>query len=368
MAKIGLYADPHVSQTSSIIVGTSGDFSGRLNNLIKSFSWMRDFFNEQGCEKVICLGDMTDKPVLTAEELSAMSKFAGCANDLVIVGNHCRSDKKGSINTLNSIFNFVFYEPTVIEIGGKKVLLLPYDSTPEDLSKISKEQGPLDIILSHNDIKGYDFGGHVSTTGYDLDDILGNCQLFVNGHLHNGGWLISGRVANLGQLSGMNFSSCGGQWEPSVGIIDTDEMSLTMYENPVAYRFKKVEFNTLAKLKSYLDNLPTKVTKHYSDMDLPSEEYDDSQCEYVLQVKVPVKIAQSARKVIDQCSRVVASRILTVQDKKKSSTKSEVVKLSPQVSVYQKLREFVNSQKSDKYSQDKIKEIIDNLEKKEGSE
>lgn len=344
--KIGLYADPHFASTSSIIVGKSGEFSGRLTNLIESFSWMNKFFKEEGCKMIICLGDLTDRPDLTAEEITALSR-CGLENHIFLVGNHCRLDKDGKINSL-SIFNKVYNEPQLLEVPGCRILLLPYNSTEVELDKF---EDSVDVILSHNDIKGYDFGGgHVSDTGYTLDDILRKCKLFINGHLHNGGWLVDRRVVNLGQLSGMNFSSCGGQWEPSVGILDTDTMTLEIHENPKAYRFKKIEVPTLVKLKSYLDNLPN-VGR------------------YVLQVKVPEGIAQSARKVVEQCNKVEASRILTIQSpSKKTSNKLHKDIKTDSTSVYDKLRAFIKSQNPTKYSQDKIYEIIDNLEKKEGAD
>lgn len=348
---IGLYADPHISQTSSIIVGRSGEFSGRLNNIIESCRWMNRLFKDQDCKLVFCLGDLTDKTSLSAEEITALSQ-CGLEDHHFIVGNHCRSDKNGEVNSL-SLFKHTYYEPQIIEIPSQReigshtrILILPYNSTPIDLDKFD---GKVDIILSHNDIKGYDFGGHVSEVGYEIETILDKCKLFINGHLHNGGWLIKDRVVNLGQLSGMNFSSCGGQWEPSVGILDTENMSLTLYENPVAYRFKKEEFTTLTSLKSYLDNLPNVG-------------------QYVLRVRVPDSIAQKARKLIEQSSKVVASRVLTIQTKKKKSTqiKSDI-KLDSS-SVYDKLRKFVTKQNPAKYSQEKIFEVIDAMERKEGSE
>lgn len=349
--KIGLYADVHLSMTSSIIVGRSGEFSGRLNNIIESCKWMNHLFKDQDCNLVVCLGDLTDKTSLSAEEITALSQ-CGLEDHHFIVGNHCRSDKNGEINSL-SLFKNTYYEPCLIEIpGGRdnevfKILILPYNSTPVDLSQFSDG---VDVILSHNDIKGYDFGGHVSEAGYEIEDILSKCKLFINGHLHNGAWLIQDRIVNLGQISGMNFSSCGGQWEPSVGILDTDTLTLEIHENPYAYRFKKEEFSTLTKLKSYLDNLPESG-------------------EYVLQARVPDTIAQKSRKLIDQCSKVVASRVLTSQTKSKKSspTKRDEIKLDKS-SVYDKLRGFVTSQNPSKYSIEKINEIIDQMEMKEGAD
>lgn len=332
---------------------------------------MRDLFNRENCEKVVCLGDMTDKPILTAEEISAMSRFVDCSNDIMIVGNHCRSDKSGKLNTLRSTFNFVISEPTIIKTSDNiHILLLPYNSTVCNLSEIIREQGPVDIILSHNNIKGYTLGGHIITSGYDLQDITNNCKLFINGHLHNGGWVIKNKVINLGQLSGMNFSSCGGEWEPSVGILDTSTLEITIYENPVAYRFKKVQFSTLVELKNYLDNLPSKVNMYKFNNEVSEfAEYDDNRCEYVLQIKVPEKIAESSRKLISQYSQVISSRILTIHDKKTDNTTSQSIAnfTESKMTIYNKLREFISTQDV-KCNITKLNEIISTIEMKEGSQ
>ena len=336
--KIGLYADPHISQSSSIIVGRKGEFTGRLDNLIKSFDWMHRLFAEKKVDMIFCLGDVTDKPNLTAEEITAMSK-CDLEDHWLLVGNHCRSDKDGKINAL-ATYKRVISEPRFLT---DDIFVIPYNHDTVDLSQLDHRPR---IILSHNDIKGYDFGaGHTSTEGYEISDILDNCDLYVNGHLHNGAWVVKDRILNLGALSGMNFSSCGGEWEPSVAILDTNLLDIQLYENPEAYRFKKVEFNTLPKLKGYLDNLP--------------------EGHYVVQVKVPDTIAQKARKLLDQSSKVEASRVLTYKKvtKSKSTTKTET-KLNTEVNVYDKLKTFVSQQKP-KYSLDVINNVIDKIAQKE---
>lgn len=342
--KIGLYADPHFSQNSSMLVGRDGKYSKRLTNLIESFSWMNDFFSREGCSEVFCLGDMTDRPDLTAEEITAMSECS-ISDHHLIVGNHCRSDKNGEINSL-SIFSSIYYEPEVISLGSRNILILPYNSTPVDLS----DYKDIDVIFSHNDLKGYDFGNHISGEGYSLEDILKSCKLFINGHLHNGGWLVQDRILNLGQLSGMNFSSCGGQWEPSVAILDTENLSIKFYENPVALRFKKIEMKTLVSLKNYLNSL------------------DSNSGKYVIQVRVPDSISQSARKLLDQYDNVVASRVLAIKSSKKTTTKSVSEEVPSKTNIYDKLRSFIKLQNSSKFDVDKVNEIINNLEKKEGVE
>lgn len=337
--KLGLYADPHFSQSSSIIVGRKGEFTGRLDNLIKSFTWMNQFFKYQGVDEVVCLGDLTDKPVLTAEEITAMSK-CGINEHYLLVGNHCRSDKDGKINSL-SIYKHVVSDPGFVFDG---VYFLPYNHDLIDLSGITPRPR---VILSHNDLRGYDLGGHILKDGYEIENIVNNCDLFINGHLHNGGWVVKDRIVNLGNLSGVNFSSCGGQWEPSVAILDTETLEFTLYENPEAYRFKKVECKTLPKLKSYLDSLKNDYNGYY-----------------VLQVKVPDTISEKARKLVSQCDRVEASRIITYSTVSPKERSSEIKIVSETKTIYNKLKLFVEEQKP-KYDIDTINKIIDKISTEE---
>lgn len=333
---LGLYADPHFSQSSSIIVGRKGKFTGRLNNLIESFTWMNEVFKEQGVDKIICLGDMTDKPNLTAEEITALSR-CNIDDHILIVGNHCRADKDGKINSL-ATFNNVIDTPQWICDG---VYALPYNSDTVNLSEISPKPR---VILSHNDIKGYEINGYIMNTGYEISKILDSCDLFVNGHLHSGGKVVVGRIINLGQLSAMNFSSCNSEWEPSIMILDTDTLTYKLIENPKAYRFKKESFEKIPQLKSYLDNLP--------------ENHN-----YVLQVKVPYSLATSARKLLDQSKKIVASRVLTKKDK--TITQTVEFKDIEQVPIFTKLSNFIKENPPKKYNINLINEIINKISKDE---
>lgn len=348
--KLGIYSDPHFSQSSSIIVGKKGKFSGRLENLIKSYEWMDSLFKKEEVDMIFCLGDLTDKPNLSAEEITAISKCPGIHSHYFIVGNHCRSNYDGSINSL-SIFNNVFYEPTIINIHNhQNLLILPYGCTENPFEGFYKGT-PIDIVLSHNDIKGYQTGKFTGTEGLDTGEVLDKCKLLINGHLHNGGWVVKNRIMNIGQLSGMNFSSCGGEWEPSVAIVDTKTLSVSLYENPEAYRFKKLEFNTLTKVKNYLDSLV------------------ECQGKYVLQVKVPDNLSDKVRKLLSQSSKVEASRVITYQTNKrsKSQQKKEEISLSETSgSVYSKLKDFIGIKGTGKYNSKKIDSILESLSKGEG--
>ena len=345
--RIGLYADPHLSQSSSIIVGRQGEFTGRLDNLIKSFEWMRNLFKEQNVDMIICLGDLTDRPDLTATEITALSK-CNIDDDYLIIGNHCRSDKDGNINSL-SIYNNILSSPQSLiedEEGNCLVYILPYNSTCVDLSTLNHPK----VILSHNDIKGYLLNGFIFKSGYEMTDIIDNCDLFINGHLHNGQWLVKDKICNLGMLSGSNFASCNGDWNPSAGILDLDTLHLEIYENPCAYKFRKIEFDSLPKIKNYLDSLNGE--------------------HYVIQIKVPNRLAENTRKLLNECKKIDASRVLTTIENINAKEVVDKGSLSvSSISVYSKLREFIgNQKKSNKFNLEIVNKIIDDLETNEGVE
>ena len=344
--KIGLYADPHLSQSSSIIVGRQGEFTGRLENLIKSFEWMNNKFKEENVDIIVCLGDLTDRPDLTALEITALSK-CNVDEHYLIIGNHCRSDKDGNINSL-SIYERTLSEsqPLVVdEDGNTLVHVLPYNSDIIDLTTLNHPK----VILSHNDLKGYDFGNFIiSQNGYKITDILENCKLFINGHLHSGGWVFNDRILNLGVLSGINFSGCSGKWNPSIGILDLDTLKVDIIENPEAYKFKYTDCDTLPKLKKYLDSLKGS--------------------HYVLQIKVPKELADNARKLLSQSEKVEASRLLFITETSDNNENKEKPTLDTNINTYQRLRDFIDLQNKSKFDKKIVSDIINELERTEGVE
>ncbi|MBR5615305.1 MAG: metallophosphoesterase family protein, partial [Clostridia bacterium] len=85
--KIGLFSDPHYSSHEL----TGGN---RRNNL--SLGKMRkalEYFAAQGCDRVICLGDLTDGEPTREKEVSNMREIAALFGEFsmpiqVVMGNH----------------------------------------------------------------------------------------------------------------------------------------------------------------------------------------------------------------------------------------------------------------------------------------
>ena len=81
----------------------------------------------------------------------------------------------------------------------------------------------------------------VSKDGFSIEEIENNCDLYLNGHLHNGG-KVTNKIINVGNLTGQNFSEDAFRYDHSVIVLDTDNLSCAVYENPYAFNFYKLDF------------------------------------------------------------------------------------------------------------------------------
>lgn len=281
MSKILIYGDVHWSQYSSILRKRNEHFSMRLENLINSLSWVEDLSAQLECDEIICLGDFFDKPELNSEEITALShvQWNHHIPHTFIVGNH-----ESNINTLqysstNSLgrWNFnIVSQPSVYKRGSTEIILLPYilEEDRKPLSEYTKDcETHKRVILSHNDLKGIKYGAFESVEGFSIDDIQANCKLFINGHIHNCGFINAGTectILNLGNLTGQNFSEDAFNHGHVVCVLDTETLTTDFYENPFAFNFYKVEVNDrrdFFKLANLKDNavVSLKCSRHLVD-------------------------------------------------------------------------------------------------------
>ena len=258
--KLLLYADPHWSVTSSIVRSRGNKYSTRLENLIESLQWVEDTARDKGCGAVVCLGDFFDTSQMNSEEISALGEiiWAQCPH-YYIAGNH-EMGRGDSMFSSAKVFDlcpqsYAITSPTSIPIYDQRdtrIVCLPYilekDRKPlKNYLDDIKEDLNVDniIIFSHNDIKGIQMGSFLSTSGFSIDEIKDNCNLFVNGHLHNGGVVAPG-VINLGNLTGQNFSEDAYKYQHNVMFIDTVTHEVEWIENPYALKFYKIDLTTFS--------------------------------------------------------------------------------------------------------------------------
>lgn len=259
MKKYLIYSDVHFSTYSSILRSRGQKYSTRLHNLIDSVSWAEHLADEQDCDAVINLGDFFDRPDIESEVITALQDVYFCNKPHIIVtGNHDAN-----------ISNLEFSSVQLFKSLGAKVIT---DVEKEEINEfvdfyyipylVNEKLRPLKdivsgnkkkVIFSHNDIAGIQYGKFTSQNGFHVKDIVDNCNLFLNGHLHNG-CIIEDKIVLVGNLTGANFNEDANRFKHYAYILTIEDSVITLepYLNPYAINFYKLSVNSerdLDKLK-----------------------------------------------------------------------------------------------------------------------
>lgn len=158
-------------------------------------------------------------------------------------------------------------------------------------------------------------GSFVSKEGFDISEVTSECKMFFNGHIHNGS-KISDNILNVGNLTGQNFSEDAFKYQHRIYILDTNTGEIEKYINPFAYNFIKAKIDNLNELDlSILDNI-------------------------VLSVMCSNDNAVTVRNEIDNCSKIVASRINIIPDMN-LSTNTQTLKTDLQVDHIKQFVEYM---------------------------
>lgn len=265
--KIGICGDVHFCKYSSIVRSIGEKYSSRLENLIKSVNWFEQLCKDNNCDATVYLGDFFNQPELDAESITALSEIKWSSNipHYLLVGNHEMGNSDLSISS-SHIFKLLpefelITSPICYNTVDAEIVFLPYILEADRLPL--KEYIPTNrtkqrVIFSHNDISGIQMGKFISQSGFSINEIEDNCDLFINGHLHNHS-SIGDKIINLGNISGQNFGEDAFTYPHQVMILDTSNRELNYYENPYAFNFYKLDvteydnptiLNLIAQLKN----------------------------------------------------------------------------------------------------------------------
>ena len=208
-----------------------------------------------------------NKSSLKAEEITALTEVNWSAvSNLFITGNH----ESDTLNLNNSSINLMRLRPntTVIDspqsfmLDGEntQICFLPYITATNETELIiddyfpNIEKADRRIVFSHNDLKGIQMGQFISKKGFGIENIEKFCDLFINGHLHNGA-KISDKIINLGNACGQDFNEDAFRYSHNVAVLDTETLKLDYYENPEAFNFYKLYCNSVEELNTKLNKL-----------------------------------------------------------------------------------------------------------------
>lgn len=299
-----IFADPHWSSYSSIVRSRGEKYSTRLENLIKTMSWIEAEAVTKGCDIIVCLGDFFDQSELGAESITALQEVPWSEiPHWFIVGNHEMG--RGNLEHSSShLFNLLPNASVIDEVkffntNNTTLVSIPYilESNRKPLKEYL-DSYPLKenvIILSHNDIAGIQMGQFVSTTGFSIEEIEENCDLFLNGHIHNESE-IGNKIINVGNITGQNFSEDAFTYSHKAYILDTDEKSLAPIVNPHAMNFYKVD---LTNYRPTIDN--KKIQDTLLSLKYPA----------VATIKINPDIDFIVRDLLSTCENIIECRLIT---------------------------------------------------------
>lgn len=311
--KILLFTDLHMCPRASIINKWGTKYPSRLENCIESVNWLERKAIELGCDYIVNLGDFFDKPDLTSETITACNEIKWSElQHYHIVGNHDASNSSlifNSVNCLNGDNHKIITEPLMLSAGDCDLCFLPYitECDRKPLSEYFTEHSfnPHRIIFSHNDISGIQLGPVVSKTGFSIEEIEANCDIFLNGHLHNG-QVLSSKVTNLGNLTGKDFGEDATKHSHNIAVLDTATMSIGYIENPYAYNFYKLQIDCESDIYC-LEQLKNNA---------------------VLSIKCEQSLVELVKQKISTLDNVVESRLIITKQYTEDTTQAEAVDLS----------------------------------------
>lgn len=261
-----IFSDCHWSTYTSILRSRGKKYSTRLEYLIESLNWVNKVAIDYNCNTMICAGDFMDKAQCTDEELTALREIdwnnLGC---YFVCGNHESSVldlRFSSIKALESDIHFICSKVTLINDPEYNIILLPYITDKERkpladyLSQLTLDNNKPNIIISHNDIAGIQYGGFESMSGFSIKEIEANCDLFLNGHLHNSE-RITNKIINVGSFSAHNFTNDSLRYKYGIWLLDTETRALEFIENPYSlqfYKFDVLNASALNNLNKIVNN------------------------------------------------------------------------------------------------------------------
>lgn len=327
--KIAICGDIHISKTSSIIKSRGKKYSTRIENCLKSIEWFEKIAKDNGCDMEVFLGDTFDKSVLDDEIITAIKdiKWNKKIMHYFIVGNHESSVNGLEYNSAKALEGdnreVVWEQSASVTLGVVQFHFLPYiiesDRKPLETYLDKNDECSSHIIFSHNDIKGVQMGPVVSKTGFTIDEIEDNCELFINGHLHNG-TKVADKIINLGILTGQTLNEDASVYPHYIMILDIDEktgqFSYTLIENPHAFNFYNIDIN--------IDN---DINKLYN-----------LKGNAVVAIKCNIELIDKVKDVLKDLHNIIQYRLTTFRVNKDIKEVDKVEDFS--IDYFQKFRDF----------------------------
>lgn len=327
---IGLYSDPHISYTSSIMPLSveNSKYTCRLNMLINSFKWMYEQFDKEHVDVICNCGDTFNSHTLKSEEITAFSEclsYSKGTPEIHIIGNHDMFNKNFYSNSFVRDYSFIELYDRISKVNDV-ISVIPYtkasDVNLSELNNISNK-----VVLSHLDLKGShlrpDF---IMDSGFDPEYLDMNFEASFNGHIHTGEKLqtSSNLVVNVGSLVSNSFSDSN-TYIPNICIYNTDTKEFKRIVNPNAILFRKINCDSVTELLNKISKM-NKSFKH------------------IIRITCPFKLKDEVKDIISKEDFIISSRVVTTIEESSiiNSTITEEVVFNNSA-IKDKFSEFINN-------------------------
>jgi len=252
MARVVLTSDWHIQ--SGIYTDIGMDY----------ISYLQEFCKENGIKNIIIAGDIFEKSAKIQNDafIPLFFKFKELRdqglNVITILGNHdiFSVDNDSLVETF-SVFGDVVKGFEQIELGGRKIDLLPYTKREDDIPTDG------DLLITHLSIADFQFDNkyHVNEkAGFSRKLFSGYNKVF-SGHFHRP--QSKGNVIFIGSPYQMNFGEIGQKKGFIVLDLETDKWERHYYDQAPVYKkingedFQNVDVNNSfvqVVIKEKLDN------------------------------------------------------------------------------------------------------------------
>lgn len=260
---------------------------------------------------LIHLGDLYDnRSYIDIKAMNFAEKVVSDISDIIpfhlIVGNHDMYNKSsGDINSVN-LFKYmknvkVYNSPTVLDLNGKKCVLMPWiNSTKKQIEIINKFK-PADYLFCHSDLNGCKMHmnsvSHMSKDRIDLKHFRAFNKVYA-GHIH----IVQDQDNFTFVGSPMQYDRGDYKDKKGVFILNVENGTHEFFENTVSPVFEKIEIIKDEDLEllenvnfdNYVDlkvsnNLLIKNNKLRRKLEKLMEDNNFSKVEYINDVEKSVK-------------------------------------------------------------------------------
>lgn len=188
----------------------------------------------------------------------------------VIAGNHDiyykRTNDVTSLDSLRFIPNIhVYKEPSVIEIGPSKCLMMPWRNSPAQETETLKEFPDADYVFCHSEMQGVLLNAKVHQEHGTKITKFKNYKRVYSGHIHFS--QVRSNVVMVGNAYQMTRSDMDNA--KGIYILDLDSGEHSFYENKVTPEFRKI--NILKILEMNLSDFRKLINNNFVDLYIPSD-------------------------------------------------------------------------------------------------